>query len=110
MSGDVAYLPYAHFTGLDTHALRQPVTLFPQEGTGHGVQAEVILSYFVTERLTVGVGARYWSMWTTNASQACTGVCNLITPGAGVTSEPPSPFTTSTQRYGTFAQLAYRFY
>lgn len=109
MSGDVAYLPYVHFNGLDTHALRQPVTLFPEEGTGHGVQAEVILSYFVTERLGLGVGARYWSMWTTNASQTCTGQC-ILTPGAGMTSLPPGPITAATQRYGTFAQLAYRFY
>jgi opacity protein-like surface antigen len=106
LSGDVAYLPHAHFTGLDTHSLRQPVTLFPEDGTGHGVQAEVILSYLVTETLTLGVGARYWSMWTTNASQTCTGACL----GAVVTTEPPSPITTSTQRYGMFAQLAYRFY
>ena len=105
MSGDVAYLPYVHFTGLDTHAARQPVTLFPEEGTGHGVQAEVILSYFVTEKLTLGVGARYWSMWTTSASQTCTGDC-----GPEATSLPPGPITAATQRYGTFAQLAYRFY
>jgi hypothetical protein len=104
ISGDVAYLPYAHFTGLDTHALRQPVTFFPEKGIGHGVQAEVILSYFVTEKLTLGVGARYWSMWTTDASQTCTGAC-----GDGATSLPPGPITANTQRYGIFAQLGYRF-
>ena len=107
MTGDVAYLPYVHFTGLDTHAVRQPVTLFYEEGTGHGVQAEVILSYFVTERLTVGVGARYWSMWTMSASQTCTGNCFTNTGGEATGA---SPITAATQRYGTFAQLAYRFY
>jgi hypothetical protein len=103
MSGDVAYLPYAHLTGLDTHALRQPVTFFPEKGTGHGVQAEISLSYFVTEKLTLGVGARYWSMWTTDASQTCTGECG------GAPSAPPGPVTANTQRYGIFAQLGYRF-
>jgi hypothetical protein len=32
--GDVAYLPYARFNGLDIHLLREPATFFPQEVRG----------------------------------------------------------------------------
>ena len=106
INGDVAYLPYAQFTGLDSHWLRTPVAFFPQDGTGRGVQTELILTYSLTENLSLGVGGRYWAMWSTSTSQSCNGGCNLSTPGA--TSVPPSPFTTNTQRYGTFVQLSYR--
>jgi opacity protein-like surface antigen len=107
INGDLAYLPYAQFTGLDSHWLRQPVAFYPQDGTGRGVQAELILFYRFTENLTFGVGGRYWAMWTTSASQSCHGGCDL--PDVA-TSIPPSPFTANTQRYGMFAQLDYRFY
>ena len=78
ISGDVAYLPFARYKGLDVHRLRQPVTLFPEEGTGRGVQADVILSYRATEQLTLGVGGRYWSMWSRDASQTCIGACFTV--------------------------------
>jgi opacity protein-like surface antigen len=107
VNGDLAYLPYAQFSGLDSHWQRIPVAFFPQDGTGRGVQAELILTYGITESLNVGVGGRYWAMWSTNTSQSCNGGCDL--KAAGFTSTPPSPFTTSTQRYGTFVQMSYRF-
>ena len=106
ISGDVAYLPYAHFSGLDTHLLRQPVAFFPQDGARRGVQAEVLLSYRVTEALTVGVGGRYWAMRTTGGSQSCHGGCG---ESAVATSEPPGPFTANTGRYGMFVALDYQF-
>ena len=87
--------------------LRQPVAFYPQEGTGRGVQAELILFYRFTENVTFGVGGRYWAMWTTSASLSCHGCCDL--PDVA-TSIPPSPFTANTQRYGMFAQLDYQFY
>jgi hypothetical protein len=107
INGDVAYLPYAQFTGLDTHWQRAPVAYFPQDGTGRGVQAELILTYRITENLNVGVGGRYWAIWSTNTSQSCHGGCDLS--GSAATSNPPGPFTTNTQRYGTFIQMSYRF-
>ena len=54
INGDVAYLPYAQFSGLDTHWLRPPVAYFPQDGTGRGVQTELILTYRITENLNLG--------------------------------------------------------
>jgi len=89
INGDVAYLPYAQFSGLDTHRLRTPVAYFPQDGTGRGVQTELILTYRITENLNLGVGGRYWAMWSTSASQSCNGGC-IGGPS------PPGPFTTNT--------------
>lgn len=103
ISGDVAYVPYAQYSGLDSHLFRVPITLFPQEGTGRGVQTELILTYLVTESLKLGIGGRYWAMWTTNASQSCHGDCS----GAG--SSPPGPYTANTERFGTFVQASYQF-
>jgi opacity protein-like surface antigen len=109
INGDVAYLPYAHFSGLDSHWLRDPVAFFPQDGTGRGVQAELILTYSITDSLNVGVGGRYWAMWSTSTSQSCHGGCDLSAPEGTSSTIPPSPFTTNTQRYGTFVQASYRF-
>jgi hypothetical protein len=45
-------------------------------------------------------------MWSAGANQSCHGGCGaagqFIETGA-------SPFTTNTQRYGTFVQMSYRF-
>lgn len=102
INGEVAYLPYAQFSGLDTHWQRLPVAYFPQDGTGRGLQTELILTYRITDNLNLGVGGRYWAMWSTSASQSCQGGC-INGPS------PPGPFTTNTQRYGTFIQMSYRF-
>jgi len=103
INGDVAYLPYAGFTGLDTHWLRTPVTYFPQDGTGRGVQAELILTYRITDNLNVGVGGRYWAIWSTDTRQSCQGQCGTVNQ------TPAGPFTINTERYGTFVQMSYRF-
>ena len=103
INGDVAYLPYAQFTGLDSHLVRMPVAFFPQDGTGRGVQTELILTYGITENFNIGVGGRYWAIWTTSGSQSCNGGC------IGASSSPPSPFTANTERFGTFVQMSYRF-
>ncbi len=62
LSADVAYLPYVHMSGIDDHVLRD--LLSPETANGTGTQLELILKYALTERLSVGVGGRYWAMWT----------------------------------------------
>ena len=104
INGDVAYLPYAQYSGQDSHLLRTPITLFPQDGTGRGVQAELILTYLATENLKLGIGGRYWAMWTTSASQSCHGSCDN-----GASSSPPGQYTANTERFGTFVQASYQF-
>jgi opacity protein-like surface antigen len=64
LSADVAYLPYVRINGTDDHVLRS--LLSPEWGSGTGAQLELTLSYAVTDRLSVGVGGRYWSMWTSD--------------------------------------------
>jgi hypothetical protein len=103
LSADVAYLPYVSMTGRDNHLLRATTTFFDQQGTGQGVQLESILSYYVTDFFNIGVGGRYWAMWTTSGTDTCTG-CD----GVGVVS-PPNPARFNTERYGVFLQGAYKF-
>lgn len=65
-AGEAAWLPYVKFTGIDDHVLRS--LLSPESGEGIGVQLEATLSYAVTDALSLGIGGRYWSMWTTEGT------------------------------------------
>jgi outer membrane protease len=68
LTGEVAYLPWASMQGRDNHLLRPDTTYFEQwSNRGRGVQLEAAVSYFVTDHWTVGVGGRYWAIWTTEA-------------------------------------------
>jgi opacity protein-like surface antigen len=97
INGEVAYLPYVKFTGTDDHLLRVPPLRFDEDGHGRGVQAEVILSYMITNQLSVGAGWRYWAMWTTSATDAVGGV---------VTNRND---TYRTERSGLLLQASYKF-
>ena len=66
LDAEAAYLPYVSFSGTDNHVLRS--LLSPEDGHGIGVQLEAMLSYAVTDALSIGVGGRYWSMWTTSGN------------------------------------------
>ncbi|MGH6735546.1 MAG: outer membrane beta-barrel protein [Methyloceanibacter sp.] len=66
LTAEAAYLPYVKFRGVDDHLLRNLVS--PEHGEGTGVQLEAALSYAVTDALSLGVGGRYWSMWTTSGN------------------------------------------
>lgn len=103
LSADVAYLPYTKFVGRDDHLLRAHSTWFDQQGTGRGVQLELILSYLVTDNFSIGVGARYWAMWTTSGTFTCTG-CGDV----GVTIGPDAG-KFNTERYGMFVQAGYKY-
>jgi opacity protein-like surface antigen/outer membrane protease len=101
LSGDVAYLPYVKFNGLDIHWLRTdvPSPFSPETGNGRGVQLEGILSYAVTPSFNVGVGGRYWAMWTND--NAFTNI--FSTPC------PCQTLPSKTQRAGMFLQASYKF-
>jgi opacity protein-like surface antigen len=64
LTADAAYLPYVHIRGTDEHVLRN--LLSHEWGEGTGAQVELMLSYAVTDQLSVGVGGRYWTMWTSD--------------------------------------------
>ncbi len=96
VGADVAYLPDVEFNGTDDHLLR--ALIIPESGTGTGLQLENIFSYLITDQFSVGVGGRYWAMWTTK---------DAIADYAGA----PCPCATQpakTERYGVFVQVDYR--
>ena len=95
LGADVAYLPYVVFNGTDDHLQR--ALILQESGTGTGLQLESILSYLITDQFSVGIGGRYWAMWTTN---------DAITDTDGGRVCPTLP--AQTQRYGVFVQLDYR--
>jgi outer membrane protease len=70
LSLDGAWLPVVRLTGTDAHWLRISTLPgdfsgpFPEEGWGWGCQLEAVLSYQVTNAISVGVGGRYWHMQT----------------------------------------------
>ena len=71
LTTDAAWLPYTHFSGVDNHWDR-PLT-FSEGGSGNGVQLDALLSYDITDRLSLGVGGRYWSFKTTDAHYSAGG-------------------------------------
>jgi opacity protein-like surface antigen/outer membrane protease len=95
LSGDLAYVPYTQFTGTDQHVLRDIVS--DERGHGQGVQAEAFLSYLVTNAFSVGVGGRYWSLWTTSGSDVANGISQARND------------TYSAERLGVTFQAFYKF-
>jgi hypothetical protein len=93
---DGAYLPVVHLSGFDNHWLRPDINPLPQSGDGWGYQLEGIVSYDVTQNLSVGAGGRYWYAKTSNG----------ITQFPGV---PASPTTFSYERYGGFIHASCKF-
>jgi hypothetical protein len=68
-----------------------------EQGHGRGVQAEAFLSYLLTDQLSVGVGGRYWALWTTSGTDAPNGVV------------VPRNDTYRTERVGVTFQASYKF-
>jgi opacity protein-like surface antigen len=110
LSAEVAYLPYVKFTGEDHHIFGNSGILaevFPETGTGRGVQLEGLLSYYMTRRFSMGVGGRYWAMWTTNGEYSCSyGAPG--TPCAGAAPTPQFPFRAAVEQTSAFVQASYR--
>ncbi len=101
LSGEVAYLPFVHFDG-HTNTFRDPLLQLPATSNGgHGVQAEALLSYYVTDRLSFGVGGRYWGLWTTDGQMRFAVV--------GSPAGPARFFRGAFEQAGVFVQTAYLF-
>ena len=102
LTADAAYLPLVTRSGVDNHALRTEFgsTLSPESGTGQGVQLEAILSYAFSRSFSVGAGARYWAMWTTNDDAR---VNYFGFPC------PCNTLPARTERYGGFVEASYKF-
>ena len=61
------------------------------------MQLEGILSYALTDWLSVGVGARYWSMWTTNGTVDFGGTGTIV------------PMRYAAEQAAVFVQGSYTF-
>jgi opacity protein-like surface antigen/outer membrane protease len=103
LSGDAAYLPYVSFSGVDNHFFFNTgglAEIFPESSNGgQGVQLEAVASYYFTPQFSIGVGGRYWAMWTTDGS--------LFKSFPAPT--PEAVFRGTFEQAGGFVQLAYRF-
>jgi hypothetical protein len=100
-SVDAAWLPFVWLSGTDSHWLRIGGDLtgpIPETGTGWGYQLEGLVSYRVTDILSVGVGGRYWYMQT----HGITHFENHIIGGGG----SPQPVDWKVQNFGLFLQAS----
>jgi hypothetical protein len=108
LSAEVAWLPYAQLSAQDIHWLRLGSGLLdlsgpiPEGGGGAGVQIESIVSYQVSDKITFGLGGRFWSLQTRGVTEFESVIVGAQAPG-------PQPLNFRTSRYGGFAQGAYRF-
>jgi hypothetical protein len=76
--------------------------VIPESGHGQGVQADVFLNYYVTDAFSVGVGGRYWALWTSS------GTDTFIGPGFSGTPSTRND-TFRAERAGVTFQGAYKF-
>jgi hypothetical protein len=104
---DAAWLPMVWLNGTDSHWLRigtnpgdftGPV---PEDGTGWGYQLEAILSYRVTDFLSVGVGGRYWHMQTSGQTHFEGHVVGFLAS--------PQPVDWKSDNFGVFVQTGVKF-
>jgi hypothetical protein len=101
ISGEIAWVPYAWLSNDDSHLLRQsPADLGPAPNIltrgwrGMGGEVEAFINYQVLPHFELGVGARYWGLFT-----------QAGTVEFGPTFGPDYPLTKwSTQRYGVLLQ------
>jgi hypothetical protein len=76
LTADAAYLPYVRINGVDDHVLR--TILSPEWANGTGAQLELILAYAITDQLKIGIGGRYWNMWTDSGTVDFGGGGNFV--------------------------------
>ncbi|WP_234684979.1 outer membrane beta-barrel protein [Bradyrhizobium monzae] len=108
VTADVAYLPWTDFQGRDNHLLRDLTFFSDQRGSGGGgVQVEGTLSYFLTNNFSVGVGARYWAMWTAKHSDILPNQAQ--SEGSSPVALWVLPANYRMERWGTFLQASYKF-
>jgi long-subunit fatty acid transport protein len=67
------------------------------------VQLEAIMSYQVNDKVSVGLGGRYWYLQTHGGADFESVIVGLPYPPAA------QPLNFNTTRYGAFAQGAYKF-
>lgn len=97
LSADAAYLPYVNLSGFDNHWFRADINPWTETGWGWGTQLEGIVSYAMTDRWSVGLGARYWYFSANHSETEFPGFASF------------SPMKFYAQRFGGFLQTSYKF-
>lgn len=108
VSAEAAYLPYVHVTGRDHHYFGNTpaiASINPLTGYGTGAQIEAMLSYDVTENISLGVGARYWGMFTKAGSFRRT----YDAPNPVPAPQRHQNAKLDSERIGILGELTYRF-
>jgi hypothetical protein len=104
---DAAILPAVWLGGTDSHWLRISTLAgdfngpIPEDGRGWGYQLEGVLSYRVTDQLSVGIGGRYWHMQTTGNTHFENHINGFVAF--------PQPVDWRTDKYGVFVQTGLKF-
>ena len=94
---DAAWLPVSNLTAYDNHWLRSNINPLKEVGdSSKNYQLEAVLSYKVTEKVSLGLGARHWHFEATGHTQF---------PGVTAT----SPMKFKSDRTSVFTQLSYSF-
>jgi opacity protein-like surface antigen len=108
ISGEAAYLPRVWFNGVDQHFIGNSGVLaevFPETARGSGVQLEALLSYYLTPQWSVGIGGRYWGMWTNPEGQFN---CIYGPPFCSPVPTQPQFFKSQVEQLGAFVQTSYK--
>ena len=98
LTGEVAYVR-SWLDNTDRHNLRRDLDGLKEDGTGNGVQAEIVVAYQLSEALSLGVGARWWHLETSDGHSHFEN-----TAGGG----SPQVVKFDTDRYGVFLQGSYK--
>ena len=67
------------------------------------MQAEAVLSYYLSPQLSLGVGARYWGLWTTTGT-----IVRDFDARGFLTPTLAQNFKTASEQIGAFVQASYR--
>jgi hypothetical protein len=111
VTAEAAWLPYVHVDARDTHLLRLGTCLecfsgpTPETGSdaiNSSVQLEAILSYYVTDAFSVGIGGRYWNIHPNPGSTTVHFEETTLIFG-------PQAASLRTVRWGAFLQASYKF-
>jgi len=107
VSADAAYLPYVEVNAVDHHFLGNTpavASINPLTGYGKGAQIEAMLSYDITPQISLGVGARYWAMWSETGSFRRT-----YDSSSPVNPQQHQNLKIETERVGVLGELTYTF-
>jgi hypothetical protein len=67
------------------------------------VQAEAVLSYYLSPQLSLGVGARYWGLWTTTGT-----IVRDFDARGFLTPTLAQNFKAASEQIGAFVQASYK--